>query len=79
MMGGSIVHPSCNKSECRMACLSSFWCVDLTGNLSLQKMNLNIFTLTFGLGVKGCLVVGGVPKRHSVYGRSQGGYSHLGR
>jgi hypothetical protein len=78
-MGGSIIHPSWDKSECRMACSSSFWCVDVTGNLSLQKMNLNIFTLLFGLGVKGGLAVVGVPKRHSLYDRSRVGHSHLGR
>ena len=36
IMGGSIVHPIKNTSGYRMVYLSSFWCVTLAGNLSLQ-------------------------------------------
>ena len=33
-------------------------------------MNLNIYTLRFGLGVKGGLLVHGAPKMHNISGLS---------
>lgn len=36
VMVGSIIHPSWDRNERRMAYLSSVQCVDWVGNLSLQ-------------------------------------------
>ena len=53
-----------------MVYLSSFWLVASTGHLLLQQVNSKICAMRFGLGVKGGLSVGGVPKMYSILGLS---------
>lgn len=42
-------------------------------------MNLSICALSFGLGVKGSLVVGGAPIMHNISSLRRAGYLHLSR
>ena len=42
-------------------------------------MNSNIYTLRFGLGVKGGLFIVGAPKMHNISGLSRVEHLHLDR
>jgi hypothetical protein len=69
IIGDYTIHRSWDTNGWRMAS---------TRNLSLQFVNSTICTLSFGLGVKCALFVGGALKMHNILGLSRVMHLHLG-
>lgn len=77
--GGGLGLTSCQtahelESGWRTSYLLILWVVVAMAILLLQQVNLSICTFSFGMGVKGSLIVGGAPIMHNISSLGRAGH-----